>query len=275
MPWPPGWHPAGAGVEEGDEAVLLAGGEDRPVNGIVRGEGLHRGVELHSSQASLGNLRHLGDGHFVLARVHGAEPGEHVRVRPARLGDGAVGYARPSGRGLGVPRQQHRHHIQLAVSRRQIIKRGPLHRRPEVRLSRLDVASHAAVQPVRRGQVDMEIDGARRHRLIVAAARPGRVPRRPEVVHSGAVPVASHPFRPAQQDQIRAGRERTRARECHSSQTGLPWPTSGGRAALGCPQRLERFLVQVVDRLSEGITHPASLPQSRNAMTSSGEPPAY
>src|SRR5215468_9337533 len=37
---------AGPGVEQGQQAVFLAGGEHGPVGGVVGGEGLQRGVEL-------------------------------------------------------------------------------------------------------------------------------------------------------------------------------------------------------------------------------------
>src|ERR1039457_312086 len=43
-----GADPAGAGVEQGQQAILLARGEDRPVGRVVRGERLQGRVELHS-----------------------------------------------------------------------------------------------------------------------------------------------------------------------------------------------------------------------------------
>ena len=99
-----GADPAGAGVEQGQQAVPLAGREDRPVLRVVGREGLQRRVELHPAQAERGDLGHLGHGLLALMRVHRAQAHEHVGVVAARGGHGLVRHPRPAGRRLRRPR---------------------------------------------------------------------------------------------------------------------------------------------------------------------------
>ena len=165
-----GPDPAGPGMEQGQQAVLLAGREDRPVLRVVRGEGLQRRVELHPAQPERGDVRHLGHGRLALVRVHRTQPGEGVRVLVDGRGHGLVGDPGPARGRLGVPGQQDRLDPQVAVAGGQFLQRLPLHRRPEVGLGRLDVARHADVQPVGGGQMHVEVDGSERHPIIVTAA---------------------------------------------------------------------------------------------------------
>jgi hypothetical protein len=123
-----GADPAGPGVEQREQPVPLAGGEDRPVGLIIRGERLQRRVELDPAQTQRGDVRHLGDGGLALVRVDGAEPGEHIGMIAAGGRHGLVGHPRAPGRGLGVPRQQHRHRLEPAVRLGQVRDGQPLHR---------------------------------------------------------------------------------------------------------------------------------------------------
>jgi hypothetical protein len=166
----PGSDPAGSGMEQGQQAVLLAGREDRPVLRVVWGEGLQRRVELHPAQPQGGDVRHFGNGRLALVRVDRAQPGERVRVFADGRGHGLVGDPGAARGRLGVPGQQDRLDLQVAVAGSQFLQRVPLHWRPEVGLGRLDVARHADVQPVGGGQVHMEVDGSERHPIIVTAA---------------------------------------------------------------------------------------------------------
>ncbi|TME05960.1 MAG: molybdenum cofactor guanylyltransferase [Chloroflexi bacterium] len=84
-----------------------------------------------------------------------------------RLGDQLVGHPRSAGGGLGVPRQQDRHHVDGFVVARQLLERAARDGRPEVSLCGLDVTPHRHVQPLRGGQVDVEIDGSHGRRMIV------------------------------------------------------------------------------------------------------------
>ena len=117
-------------------------------------------MELHAPQAQVGDLGHLID-RAALVRVDRAQPGEHVREVAAGRGHGLVRYPGPTGGGLGVPGQQDRAQVQAAVVVGQFGQGLAVHLRPEVRLGRLDVTPQAAVQPVRGGQVDVEVDPAR------------------------------------------------------------------------------------------------------------------
>src|SRR4029077_20672461 len=63
--------------------------------------------------------------------------------------------------------QQDRLHLEPPVLPGQLLERLPPNGGPEVGLGRLDVPGHAAVQPVRGGQVHMEVDRAQRHRPIL------------------------------------------------------------------------------------------------------------
>ena len=92
---------------------------------------------------------------------------------------------------LRIPGQQDRHHVQLAVPGRQLVQRQPFRSRAEIRLGRLDVAGHAAIQPVRGGQVHMEVNGAQGHRLIVVA---GRTTGRSDQAELSAAPAQSPPM---------------------------------------------------------------------------------
>jgi hypothetical protein len=125
MPWPPGADAAGAGVEQGQQAVLLARGEDRPVLRVVGRERLQRRVELDPAQAERGDAGHLGHGRLALVRVDRAQAGEHVRVVTAGGGDGLVRHSRPPGRRLRVPGQQDRLHPEPAVEPGQLPERLP------------------------------------------------------------------------------------------------------------------------------------------------------
>ena len=81
---------ARAGVEQGQQAVPLAGREDRPVLRIIWREGLQGRVELHPAQPERGDVRHLGHGDVTLQRIDGAQAGEHVGVVAAGGGDRLV-----------------------------------------------------------------------------------------------------------------------------------------------------------------------------------------
>jgi len=151
---------AGPGVEQGQQPVPLAGREDRPVLRVVRRERLQRRVELDPAQPERGDVLHLGHGGLALVRVDRAQAGEHVGVVTAGGGDGLVRHPRPPRRRLGVPGQQDRRHLEPAVQGSQLPERLPRNGRPEVGLGRLDVPGHAAVQPVRGGQVHVEVDRA-------------------------------------------------------------------------------------------------------------------
>lgn len=101
-----------------------------------------------------------GQRRLALTGIDRAQTGKRIRIIAAGGSDRLVRYPGPAHRGLGVPRQQHRLHPQPAVAGREVTQRLPLHAGTEVRLGRLDVARHAAVQPVRGGQVHMEVDRA-------------------------------------------------------------------------------------------------------------------
>jgi hypothetical protein len=154
-----GTDPAGPGVEQREQAVFLARGEDRPERRVIGGERLQRGVKLDSAQAQRGDVRDLGDRRVALVRIDRADAGKRVGVIAAGGRHRLVRHSGTAGGGLGIPGQQHGLRVERAVLVRELAERLPRHRRAEVRLGRLDVARHAAVQPVRRRQVHMKING--------------------------------------------------------------------------------------------------------------------
>ena len=99
----------------------------------------------------------------ALQGIHAAESDERLRMLPACLRDHGVRHARTARRGLSVPREQHRHHVHGLVIGSQLLDRPADDLRPEVALGRLDVALHRHVEPVRRRQVDVEIDRPHGH----------------------------------------------------------------------------------------------------------------
>src|SRR5712692_9480384 len=78
----------------------------------------------------------------------------------ARLRDQLVGHARAAGGGFRIPRQQHREHVEVLVVFRELLQRAPHDLGSKVRLGGFHVALHGFVQPLRRGQVNVEIDGS-------------------------------------------------------------------------------------------------------------------
>jgi hypothetical protein len=128
MPRPPGADAARAGVEQGDQAVLLAGREDRPVRRVVGFEGLQGRVELDPAQAEPGDVGDLGDGLGALVRVDRPEAGERVRILLAGPGDGLVGNAWPVRRRLRVPGQQDRLDAEGGVAIGELVQRLALGR---------------------------------------------------------------------------------------------------------------------------------------------------
>ena len=132
--------------------------EDGPER-LVRGvEGLERGVELGSDKAQLGRRLELAHGHRALVRVDAGEADEHLRVVLDRLCDEFVGEAWPVGGGLRVPCQEDGLQVEAGVFAGETIDRVPGNLGAEVALGGLDVALKAHVQPLRGGQVDVEID---------------------------------------------------------------------------------------------------------------------
>jgi len=119
-------------------------------------------MQLHSLQAQLGDPLELVHSPLALERVDAAEADERLRKFLARLGDEVVGDTRPPGRGLRVPGQEDRHHVQRVVLARQLLERLARDLGAEVRLGGLDVASHRHVQPVRGRQVDVKVDCSQR-----------------------------------------------------------------------------------------------------------------
>jgi hypothetical protein len=123
--WLPGADSAGAGVEQREQAVPLAGGEHRPVLRVVGGERLQRRVELDAAKPELRYARDLVH-RRRLVRVDRPEPGERVGVLQAGGGDRLVGHPGAAGGRLGVPGQQHRQHVKSAVLVRELAERLPL-----------------------------------------------------------------------------------------------------------------------------------------------------
>jgi hypothetical protein len=101
-------------VEQGEQAVRLAGGEHGPEALVVRRERLQRRVELDAAEPERGDLGDFVDGR-LLVRVHRADAGEGVGVRAYRGGHRRVRHTGAPGRGLGVPGEQHRHRVKRAV----------------------------------------------------------------------------------------------------------------------------------------------------------------
>ncbi len=65
-----GTDPAGPGVEQREQAVLLARGEDRPVTRVIGRECLQRRVELDPAQPEGRDVRHLGGRRLTFVRVN-------------------------------------------------------------------------------------------------------------------------------------------------------------------------------------------------------------
>ena len=124
-------------------------------------------MQLHPFQTQLADGVQLLHRPCSFQRIDAAEADESPRMVTTRLGDQLVGHPRSAGGGLRVPRQQDRHHVDGFVVARQLLERAARDGRPEVSLCGLDVTPHRHVQPLRGGQVDVEIDGSHGRRMIV------------------------------------------------------------------------------------------------------------
>ena len=115
-------------------------------------------MQLDALEAQLGDAVELGHRALALERVDAAKPDEGLRIFAHGLGDQVVGDTRTPGGCLGVPGEQHRHHVHLVVLAGQLLQRLPRHLGAEIRLGRLDVALHGHVEPFGRRQVDVKIN---------------------------------------------------------------------------------------------------------------------
>src|ERR1700730_3843767 len=119
-------------------------------------------MQLHALETELTDAVQLGDRAVTLQGVDAAEPGERLRMVTARLRYKLVGHARAAGGGFRGPGEQQGQDGEVLVVAREFVERSASDLGAEVRLCRFHIPLHRYIEPLRSGQVNMEIDRSQR-----------------------------------------------------------------------------------------------------------------